>query len=197
MCTKNLASVFGLLISSVASVASAQQQPGTNVPTPQPASPAAVATTPAPAATMSPLPVVSDPNEPVIDATTTRSTYPNRPLLVTGLVLFGASYAPSAIIGATADREDDKKLVYPVAGPWMNLANRDCGTSACSNEDLYKGLLIADGIVQGVGALGVLMSFVLPEKTTRKWYLIGQDSTQVTPMRMGYGGIGLGASGKF
>jgi hypothetical protein len=184
-------------MASVPSVAAAQQQPGTNVPTPQPTPSAATATAATPAPTTSPLPIVSDPNEPVIDATTTRSTYPNRPLLLTGLVVFGGSYGASAIVGATSNREDDKKLVYPVAGPWMDLANRDCGQATCSNEDLYKGILIADGIVQGVGALSVLLSFVLPEKSTRKWYLIGQDATHVTPMKMGYGGFGLGASGKF
>jgi hypothetical protein len=117
--------------------------------------------------------------------------------LVTGLVFFGATYATSAVIGAMADREDDKKLVYPVAGPWMDLANRDCTNNTCSSEDLKKGLLIADGVVQGLGALSILMSFVLPEKTTRKWYLIGQEGTHVTPMKMGYGGFGLGAVGKF
>jgi hypothetical protein len=198
MSTTSLASVF-VLVLSVSSVANAQE-PGTNVPTPRPA-PAmtggqtATTTTATPAPGLSPLPLVSDPNEPVI--TTTRSTYPNRPLLVTGLVVFGASYATSAVIGAMADREDDKKLVYPVAGPWMDLANRDCVANTCSNEDLNKALLIADGVVQGVGALGVLMSFVLPEKSTRKWYLIGQDGTHVTPMKMGYAGFGLGAVGRF
>jgi hypothetical protein len=141
--------------------------------------------------------VVSDPNEPVIDATTTRSTYPNRPLLVTGLVVLGGSYAAAAVVGATTDREEDKKLVYPVVGPWMDLANRDCNAMPCSNEDLNKALLIGDGILQGIGALGTLLSFVVPEKSTRKWYLIGQESTHVTPMRMGYAGFGLGASGKF
>ncbi|HMJ55217.1 MAG TPA: hypothetical protein VK540_24240 [Polyangiaceae bacterium] len=198
MSTKNLASVFVLLLASVTSVANAQQQPGTNVPTPRPAPAAATdAPTAAPAPAISPLPVVSDPNEPVIDATTTRSTYPNRPLMVTGLVVFAGSYGASAIIGGMADREDDKKLVYPVAGPWMDLANRDCVANTCSNEDLNKGLLIADGVVQGLGALGVLMSFVLPEKSTRRWYLIGQEGTHITPMKMGYAGFGVGASGQF
>jgi hypothetical protein len=198
MTTKNLASVFVLALASVTSLASAQDKPGTNVATPRPAPPAATdtpAATPAPA--ISPLPVVSDPNEPVIDATTTRSTYPNRPLLVTGLVVFGGSYGTSAIIGATTDREDDKKLVYPVAGPWMDLANRDCVNNTCNNEGLNKALLIADGVLQGVGALGVLLSFVLPEKSTQRWYLIGQEGTHVTPMKMGYAGFGLGAVGKF
>ena len=201
MSSTSLASVFVLLL-SVSSVANAQTQPGTNVPTPRPA-PAVTDGQTATPATTTPTPsvitpmIVSDPNEPVIDATTTRSTYPNRPLLVTGLVVFGASYATSAVIGAMADREDDKKLIYPVAGPWMDLANRDCTNNTCSNEDLKKGLLIADGVVQGLGALGVLMSFVLPEKTTRKWYLIGQEGTHVTPMKMGYGGYGLGAVGRF
>jgi hypothetical protein len=203
MSSTSLASVFALLLGvSVTSVADAQTEPGTNVPTPRPAPAATDSQTAAPGAVTPTSPIitpmiVSDPNEPVIDATTTRSTYPNRPLLVTGLVFFGATYATSAVIGAMADREDDKKLVYPVAGPWMDLANRDCTNNTCSSEDLKKGLLIADGVVQGLGALSILMSFVLPEKTTRKWYLIGQEGTHVTPMKMGYGGFGLGAVGKF
>lgn len=197
MLKRNLASIFVVLLASVTSAASAQE-PGTNVSTPRPAPTPATDTPPAaPAPVISPLPVVSDPNEPVIDATTTRSTYPNKPLLITGLVVFGGSYGAAAVVGATTDREDDKKLVYPVAGPWMDLANRDCTTNNCSNEDLNKALLIGDGILQGIGALGVLMSFVLPEKSTRKWYLIGQEGTHVTPMKMGYAGFGLGAMGQF
>jgi hypothetical protein len=147
-----------------------------------------------------PVPTVSDPNEPVIDATTTRSVFPNRPLLATGLVLLAGSYGASVIVGGTADREDDKKLVYPVAGPWMDLANRvDCNTTAggCDNEDLYKGLLIANGIVQGLGALGVVTSLFVPEKVTRRWYLIGQGSTHIGPTNVGRSGFGLGAYGTF
>ena len=147
--------------------------------------------------TAGPGPMVADPNEPVIDASTTRSTFLNRPLFITGLVLLGGSYGASAVIGATTDRADDKKLVYPVAGPWLDLANRDCGAQVCSHENTFKALLIGDGILQGLGALGILTSLIVPEKTTRHWYLIGAEGTHVGPTAVGRSGYGVGAYGRF
>jgi hypothetical protein len=134
--------------------------------------------------------------EPVIDAETTSKSVPNRPLLVTGALLLGASYAPAAIIAATSDRSADDKLYYPVAGPWLDLNHRGCAADPCDNRDLNRGLLIADGVVQGVGALGVLLSLVLPETTTRHWYLIGNRDVVVTPQVAG-SQVGLHAIGRF
>src|SRR6476659_2520880 len=80
------------------STAAIAQQPGTNVqtqpPAPAPTTPASATDSPSMTvtATPGPGPMVSDPNEPVIDASTTRNTFLNRPLFVTGLVLLGGSY---------------------------------------------------------------------------------------------------------
>jgi hypothetical protein len=141
--------------------------------------------------------MIADPNEPVIDATTTHNSFLNRPLFFTGLIVLAGSYAPSAVIGATSDRADDKKLVYPVVGPWMDLANRDCGVPNCAHENVYKALLIGGGVLQGLGALGIVTSLFVPEKSTRHWYLVGADGTHVGPSVVGSSGYGVGAYGTF
>jgi hypothetical protein len=120
----------------------------------------------------------------------------NKPLLITGSALLLAGYVPALVISQTSERPiDQDKLFIPVVGPWLNLVDRDCDDRECQNEDRNKGLLIADGVVQGVGALSVLLSLVLPGKTTQNWYLIGD--TQVGPMYVGKSVYGLGAAGKF
>jgi len=134
--------------------------------------------------------------EPTIPAESTRKTWPNRPLLLTGAVLLGGSYAASAIVAATSSRSADDKLYYPVAGPWVDLNRRDCDVNACSHKTLDTVLLVGDGVVQGIGALGMLLSFVIPEKTTRQWYLIGKHEVTVLPYASG-SAAGIGAVGRF
>jgi hypothetical protein len=126
------------------------------------------------------------------------STWVNRPLLVTSSLVLVASYVPMASIAYTSDHPaDQKNLYYPIVGPWMNLADRQCGQNACANEALTNALLVADGIGQGLGALGVVTSFFLPNKATRNWYLIGDERVHAGPTRVAGGGYGFGASGKF
>jgi hypothetical protein len=125
-------------------------------------------------------------------------TWVNRPLLITGGLVLVGSYIPSAIVAFTSDRPSDQKnLYYPVVGPWLDLANRDCENRPCPSGDaLGKVLLIADGVGQGLGALGVVTSFFLPNKVTRNWYLVGNAQTHVAPTRVG-SGYGLSAAGSF
>jgi hypothetical protein len=190
------------LMIAIPGLANAQQSPGTNVPTPPPGqTPISLTTSPAlgvdsssPAGVAASSPTLAQ--EPVIDAETTSKSIPNRPLLVTGVLLLGLSYAPAAVVAATSDREADEKLYYPVAGPWLDLNHRGCAANPCANNDLHRGLLVADGIVQGAGALGVLLSLVLPEKTTRHWYLIGNRDVVVAP-QVGGSLVGLRAVGQF
>lgn len=134
--------------------------------------------------------------EPVIAPETTRNSRPNRPLLVTGLVFLGGAYGASAIVAGISDRTEDEKLYYPVVGPWMDLNDRDCDRTPCNNKTLNQVLLVGDGIVQGLGALSLVLSFIVPEKTTRSWYLIGSDSWRLTP-QLGPHVTGLGAVGRF
>ncbi len=122
--------------------------------------------------------------------------WPNRPLLITGLVVLGGSYGASAIVGAASSREADDKLFVPVVGPWLDLKERDCDVNACSHESLNKALLIGSGALQGIGAFSVVLSLVIPESREKPWYLIGDQKLSVSP-RMGMNEAGLTAFGRF
>lgn len=126
-------------------------------------------------------------------------TVPNTGLIASGVILFGASYASSLVVAAgTSDYDPDKKLYIPVAGPWMDLADRkgDCGRGAnapsCDNEDLYDVLLVADGIAQGVGALQVIGGFVFPVHRTT----VTEAKVVITP-RFSPNMLGVSALGVF
>lgn len=183
-------SALGCALLTLALNAAAQQQPGTNVPTP----------TPVPTdGTLAVTPSSQILEEPVIDPRTYGTSLPNEPLLVTGLLTFGASYGASAIAAGVTDRESDNKLYYPVVGPWMALNDRDCAADSCSKKTLHTTLLVGSGIVQGLGALSMVLSLMIPEKTTHDWYLIGGDherNLQLTPLA-GSNELGVLALGRF
>jgi len=168
----------------------AQQRPGTNAPTPNPLPENA------PGVSITEAPVLQ---EPVIEPTTRSSSIPNRPLLVTGVVLLGGAYGASALAAGLSNRDSEDKLYYPVVGPWMALNDRDCGAEPCNHKTLNTALLIGSGVVQGVGALSVLMSLFVPEKTTHTWYLIGderQPHLALSPV-VGQDQVGAFAVGQF
>ncbi|MFO0669073.1 MAG: hypothetical protein U0235_05495 [Polyangiaceae bacterium] len=96
----------------------------------------------------------------------------------TGLIVGGAtvlvlSYAPTAYVGAISHRRADGILFVPVAGPFLDLANRPaCQQAAaaavvpvdfCIEEKATRGALIAAGSVQSLGALLFLAG--LPMRT--------------------------------
>ena len=184
------------LLTTLTSLASAQE---TNVPTPPPSPTPPALTTTETTTSVEPetTPVVlGASDEPVIDTATTQSSVPNRPLLITGSIFLVGSYGASAIVGAISDRSADEKLFYPVVGPWMDLSDRGCDTRSCSNETVNKVLLIGSGVGQGLGALGMLLSIVIPEKTTQNWYLVGNNELVVAP-QLGANMTGLAAFGSF
>jgi len=182
---RKLAAAGTLAVIAWTSVAGAQQQPGTNVPTPLPANDSV--------SSASGAPIVQ---EPVIDASTQRSSLPNTPLLVTGTVVLGATYGASAIAAGLSNRDSDKELYYPVVGPWMSLSERDCDLEPCDRKTLGTVLLVGSGVLQGAGALSMLLSLVIPRTTTREWYLIGNEDVLVTPL-VGAGEVGAVAVGRF
>ena len=179
--------------------ASAQQATATTTTStgvaPAPA-PAPMETAPATASAIEPsaspgsldLPAPDRPSSPI-----------NRPLMVTGVIVLGGTYAASAIDAALSPRDADKNyLYYPVVGPWMDYANRGgCpAAGSCASETGNKVLLILDGVGQGLGAIGMITSLFIPEKATRNWYLIGDRGIHAAPSVVGTG-YGLGAAGSF
>jgi hypothetical protein len=123
----------------------------------------------------------------------------NRPLMVTSVILLGGTYTASAIDADVSSRYvDQHNLYYPIVGPWMDYANRGgCPVAgSCTAETGNKALLILDGIGQGLGAIGIVTSLFLPEKSTRHWFLIGNSGVHAAPSLVGTG-YGLGAGGVF
>lgn len=126
---------------------------------------------------------------------------PNRTLLSTGAGIFVLSYGSSVVAGAISDRDEDKRLFIPVVGPWMDLANRDCGANPCGgNEDVAKAMIVTSGVVQGAGLLLALSSLIIPESssvtertTTAK---VVKPEVKVAPVSF-RAGAGLGAVGTF
>lgn len=136
----------------------------------------------------------------VVEQTT--SSPPNVPLIASGLVLFGGTYAASGIVAAANNNSYDNHLFIPVAGPWLDLANRpDCGgfgQTSCGAEGVFKALLIADGAAQGLGALATVLGFVVPEtRTTVVAAKNDKPRVKLVPARLSRDGYGLAAYGKF
>jgi hypothetical protein len=129
---------------------------------------------------------------------TVTTTGPNRELLHSGIFALGVPYVASVIVAASSDRSEDKHLYIPVAGPWMDYANRgSCGRvgeSSCDTETAYKVLLIGNGILQGVGALEIVGSFFFPQTTTVR--ASTDRRVVVSPYYVG-SGYGLSAFARF
>jgi hypothetical protein len=126
-------------------------------------------------------------------------TGPNRDLLRAGAWTLGLSYAPALVVAIESSQSADKNLYIPVAGPWMDFAERDCPT--CEHETANKVLLVTDGVFQGIGALQLIGSFLFVETRTSvaldKPRARKASAFQVVPARLPEGGYGLTAHGAF
>lgn len=126
-------------------------------------------------------------------------TGPSRDLFRSGAWTLGLSYAPALVVAIESSESADKNLYVPVAGPWMDLASRDC--PSCERETANKVLLVTDGVFQGIGALQLIGSFLFVETRTTaaldKPRVAKATAFQVTPARLPDGGYGLAAHGAF
>jgi hypothetical protein len=120
----------------------------------------------------------------------------NQALLWGGAGLFVASYAASFVV-ALGNRSEDNYLFIPVAGPWIDLGARDCDRRPCTNETLNVALLIADGLAQAAGLIGVGAAFLLPRRGTTGTAKAEEPSITIAPTRMARDGYGLMAIGRF
>ena len=122
-------------------------------------------------------------------------------LLSTGIGLLVIGYGSSVVAGAVSNRDEDKNLFIPVVGPWMDLADRDCGSRGCGgNEDLAKAMIVTSGIVQGAGVLLGIGSLIIPETTStteeKRRTAATKPTIKVTPVSFG-AGAGAGVVGRF
>jgi len=157
-------------------VALAQPVPDPDAPPPPPSAPV---TTQAPTVIVNlpanppPAPVEEPPPPPVTtmvlapepEYDIVEDSY-NAPIFVTGALVFGAAYGASAITAASSDdTRGNHRLYVPLAGPWLALSDRgscDISRSRCDNETTAKVLLIADGVFQAAGVLGMLDGIFQP-----------------------------------
>lgn len=142
-------------------------------------------------------PMAQEPTPYTSDMPQTERYRPNRPLLIASGSAFLGAYATSAVIGAVNDRDEDKFLLVPLVGPWIDLGNRDCAKLACDNEDWSKALLIGSGVIQTLGAAGTIASFFVTETRTTTARATEKSRWMITPSNVGRTGYGLSAAGTF
>jgi hypothetical protein len=92
---------------------------------------------------------------------------PNRPLLLVSASVLGVAYATSVLVAATSGSEDDHGLYVPILGPWIALATSNCSgpqSVRCQTGNSGRGVgLFLDGLAQTAGAVGLALSFVIPQ----------------------------------
>jgi hypothetical protein len=123
---------------------------------------------------------------------------PNTDVIVGGMFLLTSAYSFSAVAAGTSDVKADENLWVPVAGPWMDLAERPrCGGGVarptCDNESVNQALIVTSGIVQGVGALQILGGLLFPKTEV---IMSSKRSVQIAPSATG-SAVGITAFGKF
>ena len=140
-----------------------------------------------------------------------RPVLPNPVLLRGGLAILAVGYVPAAAVGLFSDHKGDANLLIPVAGPWIDLATRDCSGSVtltydgpvelssgqrCGSNGTEQAALIVDGIVQGVGTLGIIGSLIIPERRLMTW---ASPTPNLTFVPTSFAGRGMGAvaAGRF
>jgi hypothetical protein len=133
--------------------------------------------------------------------TTSQATGPSMAMVESGIVIFGLSYIPAVIVGASSGLNADRTLFVPIAGPWIDLTQRPgCApASSCNAENTAKVALVIDGIFQGIGALTVLGGFLTTAHETKTVQTSAalRPTVRITPSQVGPTGYGMVALGSF
>jgi hypothetical protein len=130
---------------------------------------------------------------------------PNRVIVASGAGAFVGAYVPAILVAAVSGASYDNNLYIPLAGPWLDLANRPpcggLGQQVCSTENGYRAMLIASGVFQGLGALATGVGLLTPERhtvrVTAKADAPAKANLHVAPSPVGHGGYGVTAFGDF
>lgn len=191
-------------------VALAQPANPDAVPPPPPTTPDAAPPPAAPVTTNAPTVVVNppadDPPPPTVTVVTPEPEYDvvedtyNAPIFMSGALVFGASYGASVITAAsTDDTRGNHRLYVPLVGPWLALNDRgDCDLlrQSCDHETTAKVLLIADGIFQAAGVIGMLDGIFQPSTHRIVRHRSLDTSIHVTPATV-HGDPGVAVFGRF
>jgi len=156
--------------------------------------------TPAPQpAPQPPVVIVNPPERPRTTVVTqTPETYEvydawNAPLFATGALVFAGSYGAAAIVAATSDHPGADRLYVPVAGPWLALNDwGDCPISEprCDENTTDKVLLVADGVFQAAGVVGMVAGVLSPTHHTVYQRTAAAKNYKITPTRHGFAVVG-------
>ncbi len=135
-----------------------------------------------------------------VTETTTPRVGPDVAIFSAGALLFAVGYVPAVAVGAGSGLAVDQRLYIPVAGPFIDLAERrECvaGNLDCNFEIVNKFLLATDGIIQSIGMLtalaGLVMTTEAPVVTTASG---GSKGVTILPV-VAQGQAGLVAEGRF
>jgi len=115
-----------------------------------------------------------------------------------GLWTFAGSYIPAVVVATVSPRDFDRPLYIPLAGPWIDLATRDCPD--CRHETVNKVLLVGSGVFQAVGAINILGSLFFGG---RRDYAADSSPTRpavafsVAPVQFNRNAYGAMATGSF
>ena len=170
------------LTASVATAKTTTTSAGDDVtatPAPAPSTPTSIAT------------AASSSSAPPESVTVYERHRPNKVLMITGASLLVGTYAVTASFAGAGERAADRDLFVPGAGPFMNLANRNC-SRGCTTDDRDTALIITSGVLQNVGAALMIVSAFVPDKVAAGQITAGPMKMNVVPT-----GVGLGAVGTF
>jgi hypothetical protein len=116
-------------------------------------------------------------------------------VLMAGAAVFGLAWLPTAYVGIGSPRADDRVLIVPLIGPWIDLASRPACVPPdyakmlpvdwCIEESAIRAALVASGGIQLLG--GVLFALGLP---TRVEVVGGDRSVAVVPTPHGLAAVG-------
>jgi len=130
---------------------------------------------------------------PVAISTDAGASSINGYLFTAGFLTFGIPYATGVTYAqGSYDSGHHDNLYAPVAGPWIDLANRPSCTAAinsCDHTTRTDAILIADGLLQAGGVLVMLDALFLGHHAP-----VIADDTKVHFAPTTYAGTGAGLS---
>jgi hypothetical protein len=134
--------------------------------------------------------------------------------VVSGSIVFGVPYVLSASVAGSSKTDADTWLYVPLAGPFLDLANRKekCNSVPtspgrtdvyCADDSGERFFLMTDGLMQIAGATLLIFGLAMPQKMLVRDDAPYTGSTRshfawsIAPRTMGRSGYGIGLAGEF
>ena len=141
-------------------------------------------------------PILTSPPCPPLPASQIHTFRPHRAMFIVGFISFAGAYWNAIMAGTFSSRDADRRLFVPLAGPWLDLGSRGCGADPCGKiEAIRVGLLVVNGLSQGLGLAAGISSFFVTERVTSRASL-ARPTVAFSPLA-GPGAVGVAAHGAF